>query len=174
MATPANPNSSATSQARNTPLTPRPEPSCEPFELLRDQERRDGINPFTSHPQRRRNETLAPRGPLCPTAALSACPRGTRRPTPRTPSNHGHGHSTQPYTRHHTTTGRSTAPSHPRDPHSNGQSSPAAGRSAPGSAEPSTRALGCRRCSHHSTSPKLFPPQRDTHTSTRTRGSRPH
>ena len=47
-ATPAYPNSSATSQARNSPRTPRPEPSHEPFDFFRDQVRREGINPFTS------------------------------------------------------------------------------------------------------------------------------
>ena len=55
-ATAAYPNSSATSQARNTPLTPGPKPSYEPFEPHRDQVRRDGINPFTS-------ETHVPYGP---------------------------------------------------------------------------------------------------------------
>ena len=45
---PAYPDSTATSQARNSPLAPRRQLSCEPFEPLRDQVRRDAINPFTS------------------------------------------------------------------------------------------------------------------------------
>ena len=41
------PDVSATSEAYNTFIMPRPEPSCEPFEPHRDQVRRDRINPFT-------------------------------------------------------------------------------------------------------------------------------
>ena len=39
----AYPKSPATPQVHNTFTTPRPEPSCEPFEPHRDQARRDGI-----------------------------------------------------------------------------------------------------------------------------------
>ena len=58
--TPAYPDSTATSQARNSPLAPRRQLSYEPFEPLRDQVRRDGINALTSHPPRKRNEPPDP------------------------------------------------------------------------------------------------------------------
>ena len=47
-AAPAYPGSTVTSQALKSPLAPRRQLSYEPFEPLRDQVRRDGISPFTS------------------------------------------------------------------------------------------------------------------------------
>ena len=173
-ATPAYPNSPAASQTHSALVTHRAEPSREPFEPHRDQVRRDGINLLKSYPPRRSNEAPAPRGPLRSTATLSA--RTTVHPDQLHPhrTTRNHGHSTQPYTRHHTTTGRSTPPSHPYDSHSNGRSSSEAGRSAPGATEPNTRTLGCRRSSRHSRLPSLTPPQRGIHASSEMRGAGPH
>ena len=51
-ATQAYPDSAAISQAPNTLITPRPKPSCEPFEPHRDQVRRDGITRSRQCPAR--------------------------------------------------------------------------------------------------------------------------
>ena len=130
-ATPAYPNSSATSQAHNTLLTPRPEPSCEPFEPHRDQVRRDGIT-RSHHIPRGVNE------PPCPaiTSArplLAQCTPSPPRQRHPYQTLRRRRHSAQLNTRLHATTGRSTSPSHPSDPYSNGRSTQEPGQSAPGS-----------------------------------------
>ena len=82
-ATPAYPNSSATSQALNTPFTPRPEPSHKPFEPHRDQVRRDAIARSRHIP---RGEGTKPRTPrFTPLHRCSPCSC-----RPYTPTNSAH------------------------------------------------------------------------------------